>query len=58
MSDAVKKRVEKYLKKEFPKKTLLPIKEDGLDFQLFGFGGLQILVVEQGDNLLYKIIKK
>lgn len=60
--EQVYKKIERYLKREFPKAQI--VKGNANHFlintltEYYGTGGMMIMVSEQGDKLFYQLIKK
>lgn len=56
--DKIQKKVEKYLKEEFPKKKLLKsVSIFKGEVEIYGIDSIQILVLEQPEYVIYQIVK-
>lgn len=49
-------KIEKYLQKNFPGKTLIKYQKLIGKTELYGFSGLQIKTVEKGTHLFYQVV--
>lgn len=54
--NSIYKKIEKYLHKNFPGKTLMRSRKIGMDAEVYGIDSMQILVVEEENRVFYQLI--